>query len=102
MKDDKMILYNIDGSETVLVNPFGAMKALYDELRKDPNAEPELSDESRAAILAEIEAEDKQKPMEAAYLGSSPNRHERRRAAALARKRMREERWTSGDVKNTR
>lgn len=31
MKDDKMILYNEDGSETTLVNPFGPMKALYDE-----------------------------------------------------------------------
>lgn len=52
-----------------------------------------MSDESRAAILAEIakeEAEDR-KPMEAAYYESKPNRHERRRAAALARKRMREE-----------
>lgn len=93
MRDDKMILYNEDGSETVLVNPFGPMKALYDELRKDPNAVPELSEESRAAILAEIEKEETEdrKPMEAAYLGSKPNRHERRRAAALARKRMREE-----------
>ncbi|KKM08413.1 hypothetical protein SY88_23785 [Clostridiales bacterium PH28_bin88] len=93
MKEDKLILYNNDGTETTLVNPFGPMKALYDELRKDPNAVPELSDESRAAILAEIEkgAIEDRKPMEAAYLGSKPNRHERRRAAALARKRMREE-----------
>ncbi|MEM5786536.1 MAG: hypothetical protein AAGU11_04410 [Syntrophobacteraceae bacterium] len=86
-----MRIYHPDGSVTEVENPFSAMQATYAALAADPNAIPELSDESRAAILHEIETgkvavpiaptqpEPKEQPR--------PNRHQRRRAAAIARKR---------------
>ena len=54
MDEDKLIIFNRDGSKTTVEDPFRPMKAVYDALRKDPTAAPDLNDESKAAILAEI------------------------------------------------
>ena len=54
MNDDTLIIHNKDGSTTVVENPFIGMKALYDALADDPAAVPELCDESREAILREV------------------------------------------------
>lgn len=89
-----------DGSTTEVENPFGAMIATYDTLRADPNAIPELSDESREMILKEIAmgtapknelipdqvVEEAEKDHERSA-GRFLNRHERRRLVALARQK---------------
>ncbi len=99
--DDSQVMQIIhsDGSITEVENPFGPMLATYAELAADPAAMPELSDESRERILTELEtkqvavpiapdpiqeAEDKRDEKAASQF--MPNRHDRRRAAALAKR----------------
>ncbi|HBA90287.1 MAG TPA: hypothetical protein DCZ08_00375 [Anaerolineaceae bacterium] len=96
MDEDKLIIFNRDGSKTIVEDPFRPIKAVYDALRKDPAAMPELSEESRAAILAEIangtaptaaieadsdpviEADPEAESVPAATVRFIPNRHDRR------------------------
>jgi hypothetical protein len=88
MQENKLIITHQDGSQNVVENPFLPMQATYAALAADPNAMPELPDESRAKILAEI-ADEKNRESETrhkqAFTGM--NRHERRKAAAIARKK---------------
>ncbi|PKN85924.1 MAG: hypothetical protein CVU46_09575 [Chloroflexi bacterium HGW-Chloroflexi-8] len=89
-------IYHRDGTTTEAKNPFAAMQATYQALANDPQAMPELSDESRERILAEI-ARDREKKIKEMLLAAENtdqkpfyppalNRHERRKQAALARK----------------
>ena len=94
MQNDKMILYNRDGSETIVRHPFGPMEAVYAALAENPEAIPELSDESRAEILGFIELEKRKtlkeqedKEKETREYGMIMNRHERRKQAAIARRK---------------
>ena len=57
MQDNKLIITHQDGSQNVVENPFLPMQATYAALAADPNAMPELSDESRAEILRQIASE---------------------------------------------
>lgn len=67
MNDDKMTIYNADGTTTEVINPFYAMRLA--DLEK-----------ARAEAETETRAEPKSK-----YL-TPANRHERRKQAAIARK----------------
>lgn len=103
MQDDKLIITHQDGSQSIVENPFEAMQSTYEALAADPNAMPELSDESRAEILAQIEREKRlahsaelekqwkeeleEKERDRREGGRIMNRHERRKAAKLARKK---------------
>lgn len=94
MNNDKLIITHPDGTKTEVEDPFRGMKSTYDALRADPNAIPELSDESRAAILEEIangtapapaiETKPKTASVDNTYF--KPNRHERRKQVAIARR----------------
>lgn len=103
MQDEKLILLNRDGTQTVVEDPFRGMRSTYDALRADATAMPELNPESRARILQEIadgtapapadpdktqpvviEAEQKIEPDPKTFY--VPNRHDRRRQAAIARR----------------
>lgn len=100
MNDDKLIITRDDGSTTEVENPFEAMQSTYEALAADPNAMPELSDESRAEILMKIERDKKlawseesekqtkkeREEKEKFQRYNGMNRHERRKQAAIARK----------------
>jgi hypothetical protein len=85
MNENKLIITHQDGSKTVVENPFLPMQATYAALAQDPNALPELSDESRARILAEIADEKNREAEKKHHDFTGMNRHERRKAAKLAR-----------------
>ncbi len=95
-----MQIIHSDGSVTEVENPFAPMLATYEALAADPTAMPELNDESRVQILTEIKTgqvvvpliqdpleEIAEKDTEKAAARFVPNRHERRRLAALARRK---------------
>ena len=86
MQDNKLIITHQDGSKTVVENPFLPMQATYAALAADPTAMPELSDETRERILAEI-ADEKNRETDKKHKQafSVMNLHERRKAAKLAR-----------------
>ena len=106
MSEDKLIIHSESGEETIVNDPFSGMQSTYEALAADPNAMPELSDESRAEILDQL-ARERRKKMDALILsgeektkeereekerdrregGRIMNRHERRKAAKLARKK---------------
>lgn len=97
MQDNKLIITHQDGSQNIGENPFLPMQATYAALAADPTAMPELSDETRERILAEIAAERRKKIDEMVLAGEKKgepkpfyppamNRHERRKQAAIARK----------------
>lgn len=88
MQDNKLIITHEDGSKNIVENPFLPMQATYAALAADPEAMPELNVESRAEILRQI-AEEKQREIKTRHeqaFTSGLNRHQRRKAAALARK----------------
>jgi len=86
MQDNKLIITHHDGSQNIVENPFLPMQATYAALAVDPNAMPELSDETRARILAEI-ADEKNREAEKKHRAfTGMNRHERRKQEAIARK----------------
>lgn len=85
MQDNKLIITHLDGSQNIVENPFLPMQATYAALAADPNAIPELSDESRARILVEIADEKNREAIKKHRAFTGMNRHERRKAAKLAR-----------------
>ena len=94
MQDNKLIVTHPDGSQTIVKNPFAPIKAVYAALAENPEAIPELSDESRAEILGFIELEKRktlkeqeEKEKETREYGMVMNRHERRKQAAIARRK---------------
>ena len=105
MQDNKLIITHQDGSQNVVENPCLPMQATYAALAADPNAMPELSDESRTEILRQIASErhsgkmnwaagmekrmreeQERKEKDQREYGHVMNRHERRKQAKLARK----------------
>ena len=99
---EPLIIHNRDGSDTIIDDPFSGIRSTYAALRKDPNAMPELSPESRERILEEIAngtapVDPEDEIIQPVAADSAPvailyrsNRHQRRKFAALARKERRE------------